>query len=548
MALVPIEPMYRSMLDFHSRLGGLVGNRRIADALIGVLTEDGQSSTRSRVLRALGEDAAMLERPDPWIPVESLRTMLAAAHFDRGRARRLGEALVRPSVLSIALCYSGLASPSKVYRRVDQLLARESRCGFYEPIQVGEQSACIRYSSGHEGPDETEVLSAADWSECGELLCGMRQGMLAMLPSLFGLRPADVVETACVHNGDPCCEFSVQWARSRRRGLWMGTGIGLSAGAVAAALGLPGVLVMLGFPLLGAALGRSVDLSLQLEAVAGVSRGQLALLEQLDSGLSDRMDALAQLQGDQEVSRALPSASSFDQGEGLVPASIQREVSPVSVGETTGVVREGAAEVYSSSSDLRDDLAALRTEWVSLDRSELMVRLERCEEYGRQIGEAASEIDRAVGGGLIRRKSDLRALVERAISRLQRDHSNGLEFEVDVAGALPPVHCDPLQIEIVVEQLLQNAAKANGHVGRVSLSLRPHADGVEVAVLDQGQGIEADLLDEVFDPFVSEADENGPGGLGLPVCFRIVEEHGGELRFQTGDSGGARVAFVLPVE
>ena len=63
-----------------------------------------------------------------------------------------------------------------------------------------------------------------------------------------------------------------------------------------------------------------------------------------------------------------------------------------------------------------------------------------------------------------------------------------------------------------------------------------------------GAGIEDELLDQVFDPFMSESDEETPGGLGLPVCFRIVEEHGGELRFQPGEDGGARVAFVLPVE
>ena len=99
-----------------------------------------------------------------------------------------------------------------------------------------------------------------------------------------------------------------------------------------------------------------------------------------------------------------------------------------------------------------------------------------------------------------------------------------------------------------VEQLLKNASEANAGVGTVTVSLNPHSDGVEVAVTDEGEGIEDELLEQVFDPFVSEPEEDTPTGLGLPVCFRIVEEHGGELRFQPGAEGGARVAFVLPVE
>jgi signal transduction histidine kinase len=139
-------------------------------------------------------------------------------------------------------------------------------------------------------------------------------------------------------------------------------------------------------------------------------------------------------------------------------------------------------------------------------------------------------------------------MVERAISGLRSDWPSDLQIQLDVAGALPPVHCDPLQIEIMIEQLLKNAAEANAGVGTVSVFLSPHSEGIEVAVSDEGAGIEDELLDQVFDPFVSESDEEAPGGLGLPVCFRIVEEHGGELRFQPSEDGGARVAFVLPVE
>ena len=511
-----------------------------------VLLEDGDAATRARVLRALGDQESVLERPDGWMPADALLAMLVAARFDRGRAQRMGQALVKPSALSMALCYSGLASPSKAYRRVDALLARESQGGQYTALHVGDESASIQYVYADSDPLESSC--AVDWSACGEVLCGMRQGMLSTLPGLFGLTSARVIETACVCAGDPYCEFSVQWTRHRRRALWTGALVGCLAGVVSSATGFLPWLVLPGLALLGAVLGRSVDLTLQLEAVAGVSRGQLALLEQLDAGLSDRMDALAQLQGDEQVSRAMPVPAGFERGEGLIPASPPGDFTRTSPGETTGLVRQGAARIYESSSAIRDDLTSLQTRFDGCDQREILGRLQSCEQHGRRIAEVASDIDRAVGGGVMRRKTDVRALVERAISGLRAEWSSDLHIQLDVAGALPPVNCDPLQIEVMIEQLLKNAAEANAGAGTVTISLCPHSEGVEVAVSDEGAGIEDELLDQVFDPFVSESDEEAPGGLGLPVCFRIVEEHGGELRFQPSEDGGARVAFVLPVE
>ena len=77
------------MLDFATRMDGLRGNRRIAEALLSVLHEDGDGVTRAHVVRALGDVSSVLERPDPWLGEESLRSMLVAARFDRSRAQRL---------------------------------------------------------------------------------------------------------------------------------------------------------------------------------------------------------------------------------------------------------------------------------------------------------------------------------------------------------------------------------------------------------------------------------------------------------------------------
>jgi len=100
-----------------------------------------------------------------------------------------------------------------------------------------------------------------------------------------------------------------------------------------------------------------------------------------------------------------------------------------------------------------------------------------------------------------------------------------------------------------VIQLLCNAVEASRGLSEspeVSVSLRKMSRGVELAVEDRGVGIESSELDEVFDPFFGERQAGVDEGFGLPVCLRIVERHGGELRIEAEDRPGTRVSVLLP--
>jgi signal transduction histidine kinase len=65
-----------------------------------------------------------------------------------------------------------------------------------------------------------------------------------------------------------------------------------------------------------------------------------------------------------------------------------------------------------------------------------------------------------------------------------------------------------------------------------------------VRVTDNGIGLPADLGDRIFEPFIS-TKETGTG-LGLPICRRIIEAHGGTIDAATGSSGGAEFTIWLP--
>jgi len=326
-------------------------NARIAVALLDVLASAGDTGARARALRAAGFEAGSLRVPGAWVSEDSLVAMFRAVPVDRKLARRVGHQLVTPDGLGLLLCYGGVATPEKAYRRSDQVLARECQGGSYEALEISDERAQIAF---HPGPRATLARQRApqDW----EIeLCGVREGMLEAVPMLFGLLPAVVRETQCVARGAGDCRFDVGWKRSPRQGLMAGAGFGVLAGLgfvlSFGSLASPWLLApaVLGLVALCAVAGRSLDLARQLEAVAGARRGQLALLDQADRSLAEKMDELA------KIGAALDSAAASSSG-GSPPGVARRE--PVDLGEIVTRAVDGIRPSLAASLELDVELEA----------------------------------------------------------------------------------------------------------------------------------------------------------------------------------------------
>jgi two-component system sensor histidine kinase KdpD len=123
---------------------------------------------------------------------------------------------------------------------------------------------------------------------------------------------------------------------------------------------------------------------------------------------------------------------------------------------------------------------------------------------------------------------------------------------VAVAEDLPAVWADGAQLERVLANLLENAAKYSppGSPIAVSAARRPDRQ-LELAVEDRGPGIAPHLLARVFDQFFRAPDATGqpvPGsGLGLSIARSIVLAHGGRIRAENRPDGGARLVVSLPL-
>ena len=118
------------------------------------------------------------------------------------------------------------------------------------------------------------------------------------------------------------------------------------------------------------------------------------------------------------------------------------------------------------------------------------------------------------------------------------------EFE----AGLGMIEADGRLLGRAIGNLLRNAQKYAA--GRILLSARKRADGVEIAIDDDGPGIPEEERDKIFDPFYrldrSRDRATGGFGLGLSIAQKAVALHGGTLRVESSALGGARFVIALP--
>jgi PAS domain S-box-containing protein len=141
------------------------------------------------------------------------------------------------------------------------------------------------------------------------------------------------------------------------------------------------------------------------------------------------------------------------------------------------------------------------------------------------------------------------ALVRDAVEGLRWPvEAKGVALHVDVAPDLPLVFVDRAQIERVIGNLVTNAARATPHGGSITVSAAPRAGAVAISIADTGAGIPREYLAKIFEPFVQVPDGSGGGaGLGLTICRRIVEAHGGALSVQSEVGKGSAFTFTVPI-
>lgn len=250
-------------------------------------------------------------------------------------------------------------------------------------------------------------------------------------------------------------------------------------------------------------------------------------------------------------------------------------------------LEEALLRAHREIAELQADVAALsadRSEWLTVLAHELRTPLTVISGYNRLLlsGEAGplseaqerfvsestkscKRLDKFIGSlldtvhdgflekGLEVAPNDLASAISDVCGLMKPIvDQRGVALSVEVDPAARHARFDTTRIEQVITNLLGNGIRFTKPGGTLRVLAHKIASGghelVEVSVIDQGPGVAPRDRERIFEPFVQAAGTPSVNGLGLglAICRRIVEAHGGSISVRDESGGGSRFVFTLP--
>jgi PAS domain S-box-containing protein len=168
-----------------------------------------------------------------------------------------------------------------------------------------------------------------------------------------------------------------------------------------------------------------------------------------------------------------------------------------------------------------------------------------------QIVNNLIELSRYQSDRLLLKKQlvDVAAVVRNLLEK-ERIRTPNHRFLLDVPEGLPRVLADEVRVELILMNLLSNAVKYSAEGTEIRVSARSENGSLLVSVSDNGIGIPEEKLGLLFQPFERLENVAMPAkglGLGLVVCKRLAEAHGGSISVQSKEGQGTIFTFMLPL-
>jgi two-component system sporulation sensor kinase A len=146
------------------------------------------------------------------------------------------------------------------------------------------------------------------------------------------------------------------------------------------------------------------------------------------------------------------------------------------------------------------------------------------------------------------KNNDIGLIIKNVISLLESQailHS--IQIHVDLKSSLPLIFCSEVQIKQVFVNILKNAIEAMPNGGEIHINAFVHKNNfVLIQFIDQGAGIPEYMMRRVGEPFFTTKDYGT--GLGLMMCYKIVESHQGSISIQSSPGKGTIVDVLLPID
>jgi two-component system, OmpR family, sensor histidine kinase KdpD len=237
-------------------------------------------------------------------------------------------------------------------------------------------------------------------------------------------------------------------------------------------------------------------------------------------------------------------------------AMISQEVQQALVKAETETLRNTL--LSSVSHDLRTPLASITGAITTLLQKDVAIETDQRQELLQTIHEEAEHLNQIIRNvldmtrleaGAIKVKKTWQPFEEiiGAVLNRNADKLKDRPVSADLPADLPLVPFDPLLIEQVLTNLLDNALKYSPQGTPIELTAAVRENDLVVELADRGPGISAGSEERIFEKFVRGAASGGGIGLGLTICRAIITAHGGQIWAGNRPGGGASFRFTLPL-
>ena len=144
---------------------------------------------------------------------------------------------------------------------------------------------------------------------------------------------------------------------------------------------------------------------------------------------------------------------------------------------------------------------------------------------------------------------DFNAMLEEIAFLYHQDNSE-IVIDLDLEPDLPKISVDNVRLRQLVHNLIKNSLETLEGSGSIRLSTaeveKSGRSWIEFSVADSGKGIAEEVAQNLFEPYVTT--KTSGSGLGLAIVQKIVDEHGGSVRVDRAEEGGARFTVLLPID
>jgi signal transduction histidine kinase len=230
------------------------------------------------------------------------------------------------------------------------------------------------------------------------------------------------------------------------------------------------------------------------------------------------------------------------QGTDITEQKKEMDIKDEFIGMVSHELRTPLTVIVGALNTARDERASKE------ERRELMEAASSSAESLASILDNMLELSRHQAGRLKLEKKSCKIadIAQSAIQRVLRNYGSR-NITLEIPAGTPGINCDATRIEQVIYNLIENAVKYSPDDSEVRIFNRWDKEGLVIGIGDRGAGISTEDQQKLFEPFSRLKEGISAGiGLGLVVCKRLVEAHGGRIWVESKLGEGSNFLFTIP--